>query len=309
MRIAYLILAHDNPAQLGRLVAALSSRAASFFIHIDRKSNLDDFVAITDERVHFVPQRVAVHWADFSQVEAALVLLQAALAAPQPADYLVLLSGTDHPLQSALYIERFFAARAGTEFMNIVAMPCEALGKPLSRLTTYQPRPGEPRSRLVKRVRRLLVRSGLKAVERDYRPHLDGLAPYAGSQWWALSRPACEHVLHFVARQPGVVDFFRNTVCPDEVFFQTVLGNSPYRLRMQRNLTYTDWSARGSSPAFLEERHLELFVPGAPIVFDSGYGEGEVLFARKFSDRAAPLVARLDALRDAADGRLPRSGT
>lgn len=308
MKIAYLVLAHDNPRHLRRLVDALSSPSASFFIHVDRKSRGEDFAAVAGERVVLLPDRVAVHWGDFSQVEAVLALLRAAQGAPQPADYCVLLSGTDYPLQSAAYIEDFFAREAGTEFMNLVQMPCEALGKPLSRLTTYQPRPGEPLSRWVKRLKRLQVRLGLRATERDHRPHLGHLVPYGGSTWWALSAPACEHVLAFVDKEPRAVEFFRHTVCPDEMFFQTILGNSSYRNRMQRNLTYTDWSGGGASPALLSERHLALFSPGAPIVLDSGYGAGEILFARKFSDRSEELVARLDALIRAGGSRAARRG-
>lgn len=303
MRIAYLILAHDNPRHLGRLIGALSSESASFFIHLDRKSHRDDFAEIRGERVFLLPERVAVYWADFSLVEATLLLLRAALSGAQHFDYCVLISGTDYPLQSAAYIDGFFARHAGTEFMNLVQMPCEALGKSLSRLTTYQARPGEPLSGMVKRARRLLVRAGVRTTERDHRPHLRHLVPYGGSQWWALSTPACEYILGFVSRERQVVDFFRHTVCPDEVFFQTVLGNSSYKNAMQRNLTYTDWSAGGSSPALLSERHLELFSPGAPIVLDNGYGPGEVLFARKFSDRTEDVVARLDALIGAGEGR------
>ena len=37
MNIAYLILAHEDPAQLARLVNALYTPNSYFFIHVDRK--------------------------------------------------------------------------------------------------------------------------------------------------------------------------------------------------------------------------------------------------------------------------------
>lgn len=308
MKIAYLILAHDNPRHLGRLIHALSGPASSFFVHIDRKSRLEDFSQAQGERVSFLEPRVPVHWADFSQVEAILRLLKAARSAPEGFDRCVLLSGTDYPLQSAAYIEGFFARQPDIEFMNLVQMPCDALGKPLSRLTSYQPRPGDPLSQVVKRARQLMVRLGLRATERDHRSCFRQLVPYGGSTWWALTAPACDHILAFLHKEPQVVKFFRHTVCPDEMFFQTILGNSSYKTRMQRNLTYTDWSAGGASPAFLSEEHLALFSPGTPIVMDHGYGAGEILFARKFSDRGAALVEELDALIGARGGRLARLG-
>ena len=106
--------------------------------------------------------------------------------------------------------------------MNIVPMPCEAVGKPISRLTTYCPRPGYPTSKIVKFVRQELVKIGAFPTERDYKSYLRNLVPYAGSEWWALSREACEHIQSFVANERRVVNFFKNTHCPDESFFQTI---------------------------------------------------------------------------------------
>ena len=93
------------------------------------------------------------------------------------------------------------------------------------------------------------------------------------------------------------MQFFRHTHIPEEVFFQTILGNSPYRSSMQRSLTYTDWSGGGPHPADITEAHLEFLTATASIVVDDVYGKGEVLFARKFSDDAEEVVLRLEQLR------------
>ena len=108
MKIAYLIVAHNNPMHLLRLIRALSSSSSSFFIHIDRKSNLDDFANINGDNVYVSQERIPDYWLDFSQVEATLVLLRMALAEQHRFDYFVLLSGTDYPLRSVPYIQSFF---------------------------------------------------------------------------------------------------------------------------------------------------------------------------------------------------------
>lgn len=291
MKIAYLVLAHDNPKHLERLVIALSHESCALFLHIDRKSILSDFSGVTRKNVHLSAERIPVYWGDFSQVEAILVLLRMALGAREPFDYFVLLSGTDYPIQPASYIWRFFERNRGTEFINIVRMPCEAVGKPLSRLTTYVPSPAE--SKIVRTARRLLTASGVTPRQRDYKPYLRNLDPYAGSEWWALTRQACEHIHHFVERERRVVTFFRNTVCPDESFFQTILGNSPHAARVRRNLTFADWSGGGANPAYITESHLPFLTRPPPIILDDAYGKGEILFARKFSDAAEEIVARI----------------
>lgn len=291
MTIAYLIATHDAPTQTQRLVEALSSQTARFFIHVDAKAKLSAFSSIRGDNVHFIEKRERVYWGDFSQVQASLNLIEAALAAVPRCARLVLLSGSDFPLQSSGYIERFFAANADREFINSVPIPSAAARKPLSRITEYRVRRGAPAA--VRFLQRVLLKWGLMRATRDHRACFGSLAPFGGSSWWALSRAACEHIVAFVAGNPSIVRFFHNTFCPDESFFQTILNNSDLRPRLAKNLTFTDWSGGGGSPAFLSEEHLQLFGTGPFVTSDTVYGSGEVLFARKFRDGDAELVEKL----------------
>ena len=295
MTIAYLIATHDAPNQTRRLIEALSSDMARFFIHVDAKASLGAFSAIQGSAVRFIEKRERVYWGDFSQVQSSLNLIEAALAAQPQCERLVLLSGGDFPLRSASYIEQFFAANAAKEFISSVPIPCAAAGKPLSRITGYRVRRGAPAP--VRLLQKYLLKWGLMPTTRDHRACFGDLAPFGGSTWWALSRPACEHIIAFVARNPAIVRFFHNTFCPDESFFQTILNNSQLRSQIVRNLTFTDWSAGGGSPAFLSEKHLELFGTGPFVSSDAAYGSGEMLFARKFRDADAELVATLQRQR------------
>ena len=290
-KIAYLILAHENPRHLGRLIDTLSSPAVVFFVHIDKKSPVEAFVDIRGENIHFTRKRVTVHWGDFSIVEATILLLRAALAHAPGLQRFVLISGADFPLRSAAQIESFFDDHVDAEFMHMVPMPSEHEGKPISRLTTYKARPGFMKINWL--IRNALVRMGAVPRERDYRAHLRNLVPYGGSQWWALSREACEYMLAFVDRERRVVRFFEHTHCPDESFFQTVLGNSAFKSRVRREVTYADWTAGGRSPALFSERHIErLRATGSARPGDAP-GAEELLFARKFSDESAGIVERL----------------
>ncbi|GAA4021051.1 beta-1,6-N-acetylglucosaminyltransferase [Actimicrobium antarcticum] len=292
MKIAYLVLAHDKPRHLQRLITALSSASASFFVHIDKKSESADFEAIKGDRIRFLAERTSVFWGDFSQVEAILSLLRAAIADDGNFDRFVLLSGADYPLRSVSFIEQFFASHPGNEFMNLVAMPSAAAGKPISRLTTYRIRSGDSLLNKISQKIRILI--GVLPDQRDYKTVFKQFEPFAGSTWWALSRVACEHILAFTAREALVVEFFKNTVCPDESFFQTILGNSRFRPAIVRNLTYTDWSAGAASPSVIDEQHLALLRQNSTFAAADTYGAGEMLFARKFNDDAGDLLVRLD---------------
>jgi hypothetical protein len=299
--IAYLVLAHQHSEQLSRLVEQLRSPAADIFVHVDAKVPIEPFLRAVGPDVHFTSTRIPVYWADYSQIRAVLLLIEAALAAPRKYDYLVLLSGVDYPLRSAAEIEDFFAQNKGSEFINWVAMPSAGASKPLSRLTDYHGRPGLP-GRLLSKARRLLIKLHFMPSARDCKAYLGETAPYAGSTWWALTRDACEYIQSFAIGNPRFMKFFENTSSPDEMVFQTILANSPFRSRMRRNLTYADWSDGAASPSAIGERHLALFGANPVLKADGPYGSGEYLFCRKvmdatISDRLAAIIAERNATR------------
>ena len=107
MKIAYLMLVHRNPRLLKRAIGMLSSEDCAFFIHIDRKANIREFSGIDGDNVFFSGQRIPVYWGEFSQVEATMLLIRQALVGYPAYDYFVLLHGSDYPLRSSRYIQRF----------------------------------------------------------------------------------------------------------------------------------------------------------------------------------------------------------
>ncbi|MEL7655690.1 MAG: beta-1,6-N-acetylglucosaminyltransferase, partial [Bacillota bacterium] len=113
-----------------------------------------------------------------------------------------------------------------------------------------------------------------------------------------LSRESCEYILEFVKTRPWFVQFFRNTTLSDEMFFQTILGNSSFKEKIHRNLMYTDWSNQKAHPANINQQHLEHFKMNRRLVIEDHYGRGEVLFARKFTDDSGELVKQLDKIRN-----------
>jgi hypothetical protein len=290
--IAYLLLAHGNPAHLQRLIARLRSDGTAFFIHVDAKADARAFAHLGAADVTLVPAPVAVHWGDFSQVEAILLLMKTALAAGGFTRF-VLLSGVDYPLWPTASINAFFAAQPDAEYINLVAMPCAAAGKPLARLTSYTLRPTlSPLHRLLLRV---LLKARIIPRQRDLQPALGALKPYGGSTWWALTRGACTYLVDYVARNPRLVRFFKGTQYADETFLHTILGNSPFMANVRRNLTYTDWSAGGASPANMSASHIDYFRTNTQFSAGDVYGSGPMIFARKFSDSDTALLQAMDA--------------
>lgn len=288
MKIAYLVFAYKNPLLIQREIQRLSSANAGFFIHIDGKRDISPFTSLRGENVQFTKERIPVYWAEFSGVRAMMLLMREALESPRNYDYMVLLSGSEYPIRSRRYIEDFFEANSGSEFIRIIKVP--GPGKPLKHFTTVRYESDKPVLRFASRA---LAKIGLS--QRDHRTYLGNLEPWSGRTWWALSRQACKYILDYTEQNQQLVNFFKDIHAPEESYFHTILGNSDFRDRIRGNVIYEDWSEGGLHPQMISERHLTFF-EAHPKVFDLYEGPSELLFARKFSDASAGLLDKLDQM-------------
>lgn len=296
MKIAYLVLAHNNLLHLQRLVSALSTPDSRFYMHVDRKVDEAPFRRLAESGVRFCEERVSCAWGNISLVDATLNLARMALADGDGFDYLVLLSGACYPVQSNDYIEAFFDRHRGTEFIEVCTVPNPVFGKPIERLTRYYIRRNPPLTRLKHRFQSWLHRI---LPARDYRRPLAGLELVAGSQWWALTPAAVACVLDFVAAHPAVYRFCRHMDCPDEFIFQLALWNSPFRSRISHSLMFVHWQPGKPSPENIDGSYLGAL--GREVVIASAQNlspgeKREVLFARKFGDASGDVVSAIDAL-------------
>lgn len=288
MKIAYLLLAHNTPNHMRRLIDALSTDAATFFIHIDKKSDIEEYFYLKKENVYFTKKRIAVYWGHFSQVEAILILMKTAFFSKVKYDRFVLLSGADYPIKSTAYIEAFFQDNKDKEY--IVIKHQEKLAR---HLENYQPLPKYKQQ--IRFLRKILIKINIIPEKRNYKKHLGKLTPYGGATWWGLTCKAIEYILRFVDSNPKLMKYFKNIVCPDEILFHTILGNSSFKEKSEGGLTYVDWSRGESNPAYITRNHLKIFQN--PQLFSQNLLDStaeQKLFARKFCDDSHQLIEILN---------------
>lgn len=82
MKIAFLMQCHKNAKQINKLLKALEHPDVDVFIHLDRKSKNIRNEIEARRGVYLLPESVCVdvRWAQFSQVQATLNLLDSAIA-------------------------------------------------------------------------------------------------------------------------------------------------------------------------------------------------------------------------------------
>ena len=308
MRCAYLILAHRYPAQLARLVAALVLPDAAretgdkVYIHIDRRIDLKQYEEAlreagmrSSEHYAFVERREITAWGDFSLVQATLNLIEACLAdtdadSEKPFGYLSLLSGQDYPIVGIPQLKQNLALKPETEHISYFTLPHDgwAMNGGLNRVRKFH------NPSLRERIRTSGVPGGryfgaALALALSKVPRLGGVPGgstiYGGWQWWTLTSSCARFVLDYAVRNPKFINFFRYAYIPDELFFQTVILNSPFASQVSGNYRrYIEWD--GIKPRVFTLDDLPKLTSAS----------GQLLFARKFAMETPADVELLDRL-------------
>ena len=282
MKIAYLITAYNNYNHLKRLVSALNDDNVVFFIHIDKKSKMPDTLDEFDNIVFI--KREEVWWGGWSHLDAIIRLVRTAIS--YNFDYYVLLSGTDYPIRPNSFL--YEKLSSGGEYIGIYEGFCDH--KPESRVKYYYFDCFDRRNLgSIKTVFFILSEWTMKVFFKKKAHPFKQI--YHGSTWWALSHDCLTYVLNQIDLNKNYVGFYKTCWCPEESFFQTIIGNSPFFSKCKTTLTYTDWSSN-PAPALINQNHIELFKKQIEIN-DSGYIYIP-FFARKFDDSSVHIVETIE---------------
>jgi hypothetical protein len=224
VKIAYLVLAHQDPIHLARLVRAINYNAR-IFIHLDKKTNHAQYLHIADmPSVEFIADRIKVYWGGISMVKAILNLIKAALASEENFSHLVLLSGADYPIKPVSAFYDFLKSNPDRQFIKFINLN-ESPNPSKKRLTQYWfMEPLQPffNDRFLRRVLQKVFDLGVS------RNPPSQMLPTWGSGNWAITPECAAFILDFVEQNPAFLNFYQYAHCPDEHFFHTVIANSPF---------------------------------------------------------------------------------
>ncbi len=252
MKVLYIIQTFKNLAQITRLVRTIkrSSPGAAVLISHNRETFSIDpsiFRDLPDVHVMHVEK---INRADFKMMQAYLDALAHAHALKIDFDWVVNLTGQCYPTRPLAEFEQRFATTAYDGFMEscevFVPSPDNAWDRweasrqykfqyhwqittndlpPLLRKALSIPR------RIVNNIQpffRIDTSYGLLFGVRGRSDIFhDGFKLYGGEYWKALSRRAADYLWEYAQHNKEIVDYFKYTLIPVEVFPQTVLLNNP----------------------------------------------------------------------------------
>jgi len=250
----YIILAHKAPDQLKRLIDRINDEDSFFFIHIDKKSDIEQFTeCIVGDNIKFITNRMNCLWGDFSQVIATIRLMEEAVKSKRDG-MIILLTGQDYPIKSLSEIDCFIEKNSGYNFIDTI--PVEEIWECYKDKTeSYKFNVSTSRGHCV--TFRKVSKASLKSFFKDEitfgqlllllkkRKLKLGLRQYGGSAWWAFNAESLGKMYRFINDNYNeLYEYYQYTTCPDEIFFQTIakqLSDQDNSIKIAPSFTYVNW--------------------------------------------------------------------
>ena len=225
-KLCYIIMCHNDPEHLGRLIRALDD-AADFIVHVDARSDIRPFQrAAPQANVRWVANRLAIGWAAISQLKGIMQMIELALEGG-PYLKIVHLSGSCYPIKDTGTIYRYFAEdpeREHIRYFNMLTSN-DHYRSLIFRKWFKEPnyRGGNTALRYAdKGIRRVLT--ALKLPNRWD----TSVVPHFGSNWFGLTPACAQYVIDYAAAHPAYWDMNHYTFSPDEHFIHTIVANSRF---------------------------------------------------------------------------------
>jgi hypothetical protein len=271
MRLAHLILVHNNPKQLERLLSRLSSELSDVYIHVDKKSTLSDFEYLsTLPNVFFIKKRISVGWGNYSMVNATIKSIEEILETQILYSHINLLSGQDYLLKSIHEIEQFFFANKDNSYIEYASINLQWV-EAKNRLLKYNL--GDLSIPFKFRIQNFM-NSFLPNRKIPY-----NLEPYGASQWFTLTPNSLRYVISFLKEKPRAKFFFKCTWAVDEIIFQTILMNSDFKDSLiNDNKRFIVFKDNEANPKIFQISDAETLI------------KSQKFFARKFSMQTDSLI-------------------
>ncbi|WP_136808912.1 beta-1,6-N-acetylglucosaminyltransferase [Desulfosediminicola flagellatus] len=262
IKIGFLILAHNNPARLLRLITRLHSEdpTCNIIIHYDRNSTSGEFQnlqesCISMQRIHILKgkNRIKCNWGGFSIVQATLNLMEYGLTNLSNCDYYYLLSGSCYPVRPLHHLKSFLTKNLGTAFIECNDAQWIKGGMREDRYLYRHFFNFKTQPWIFRRTYWLQRFFGIKhklpsPIERIY----------FGSQWWCLPATSVSHIFK-LSKDKIIINFFKRVWIPDECFFQSlIILNTAAIERTNHSLTYYNFDNLGR-PTITPKESLKYF--------------------------------------------------
>lgn len=260
---AVLILGHKNVDQIIDLCEKLTPYF-NVYIHFDAKMPLSQSVRNEFDQlgVKWI-QKYDVKWGGFTIGKAAIALMKLALEDSQN-NYFHLISGQDWPCEDPQDIYNRFKNTDEIFMDYFPAISTKKSGESLiwwaKLYFNYDNISLNRKSFLGKIYHRILLLTQLSLrINKLHKYGIDPQTIYYGQNWVDIPRDALEFAIHEYDSNIVMQKVYSSSFCADEMWLQTILCNSRYKDRINKNIhRYIAWTKKHNSyPAILDEEDFD----------------------------------------------------
>lgn len=235
---AILIIAHNNIEILKKSLELLDSKYFDFFIHIDKKSNIeykDIKNCIKKSKIYFYKE-LDIRWAHYSQVKCELFLIKKVLETKEKYEYLHLISGVDFPIKKAEEIYTFFHNNYGKEFVHF-----QDKGLPKNKyewIRYFRFMKNYRNNKIIQKIEKTsLITQKLLKINRIKNNKYKFMT---GANWFSITDTFAKYL---ISKEKEISKIFKYTKSADEIFLQTILYNSKYKEKIYNQKYNNDYDS------------------------------------------------------------------
>ena len=216
-RLALGLVVHDRPERTRELIDAVHSDEITVFLHVAANSAfaVEAFLPDDATRVVVVEPRSTIRWGSPRLIDAIAATMR--LAATHQPDYFSLISGACWPTKPPAEIVQRLYGSSAAGFVDLAALN-PGWWPRLDQFHISVPLPLP----IVHNLTRVRIR--LPGRHRSRIPK-----PYGGSCWLDLRGDVLAWLVDRIDADPAYRRHFAFTQLTDEIFFHTLLMDSPYR--------------------------------------------------------------------------------
>lgn len=292
MKICYLLQTHKNPEQIYRLVKVINQLSDDCYILISHNyyaCDLDKIPIQIFPNVRIIPSNKIKRY-DFSILQAYFTAIDWIFQNRIEFDWLINLTGQDYPTQHLSKIESFLAQSKYDGFLQYfdalsnqspwgIQTASERYFYQYSlsqiQLSRQQKLLFKPTKYLINNLQKTVRVDGSPVVMIAYKskktPFNEQYRCYGGSYFATLSYKCVTYLYELFMNSSDVIQYYKNTVLPEESVIQTLLVNSRKFNLCDRNYRYINFKqSRHGHPKLLTYEDYPFLI------------QEDIHFARKF---------------------------
>lgn len=232
MKQAFAILFHKNFEQLNILLTQLDVENVDIYLHVDKKIKFTgkEVINTKNANIKYISNRVDIQWAGFSMVEAQRQVYQEIFDSGIYYDFIHLISGQDLLIKPLAKLTEFLQIHGQKQYVAYWASPASIYYQNGENLDLSPEKENTKSTARIMKVWGYAVVGSLPGHQLVFKKRKQvNVRIKKGAQWMSVTGECLAYIINFLNENETFFESFRDSMCSDEMLFQTIIWYSPFK--------------------------------------------------------------------------------